>query len=171
MVTLRALLLLLVCSVPAAAQTLDVGGIDFRLGESFASAAGRLSVVYELQNLPGMTSGTSMGKIWWIRRKDADRTILGELHEKDGNVVGIKRNSNADTYQLSRDFVSYLREAQRAAGGGVACTTEPNFVGDENGRVATRLTGYTTTCGRYRVSYGVIWDQRAPHEDVSIAVW
>jgi hypothetical protein len=170
MLIVRALLMMLVCAVPAVAQTLDVGGFDVRLGESFAAAAGRLSVVYELQNLPGLSKFGTGGKVWWIRRKDADRTILGELDEKDGNIVGITRQSSGDAYQLSRDYVSYWREAQRAAGG-VDCTTEPDFVADPGGNVPTRLTGYTTTCGRYRVSYGVLWEQRSPHETLSISVW
>jgi hypothetical protein len=128
-----------------------------------------LSAVYELQNLPGAIRASTLGKIWLIRRKDGDRAVIGGLDEKDGKVVGITWDWSGDSYQLSRDFVSYWREAQRA--GGSACITSPDFVLDANTRQVSQVVSYTTTCGRYRVVHGVVWSQNVPHETLSISVW
>src|SRR5262245_36575722 len=129
--------------------TLEIGGFDLRLGESFEDTVQKLSAMYELENSWAWQSH-STSTIWWIRRRDPDRTIVGELHEDKGRVISLARYWSGDSLQLLRSFALYLEEAKRL--GGSLCATAPDWL------VAAgelHLRGYTTKCGRYRVEHGL----------------
>ncbi len=153
----------------AQGQALDVGGFEIRLRTSFDSTARRLSAVYELQYLEGGVRAATLGKIWWIRRRDADRTVLGTVDEKDGRVVGVTRDWTGSSDQLSAAFVAYWREAQRL--GGSDCVTTPDFVLANGAADITHITGYTTKCGRYRLQHSVVWPPYVHREGLKLSLW
>jgi hypothetical protein len=164
---MRVLTVCAACSSPIQAQMLEVGGFDIRLASSFDSTARRLSAVYELQSL-SVVSAVSGGKMWWIRRRDADRTILGSLWEKDGFVVGIDRKWTGGSDQIATAFVSFWTEARRL--GGSECVTTPEFVIANGGPDATHITSYSTKCGLYRVVHGLAWPAMRVGESLTLSL-
>ena len=165
---IRAIALIAMCSVSARGQGLDLGGFDLRLGASFDSTLRSLSAVYELQYLSGGVSAATLGKIWWVRRKDPERTIIGDLEEKDGKLVGITREWAGGSDQIASGFVALWREAQRL--GGSTCVTTPEFITATGSTEITHITSYTTKCGRYLIQHGVIWPPYVTRESLKLSV-
>lgn len=149
----RAVLVLFFGAATADGQTLDVGGFDLRIGESFDGAVRRLSSVYEVQYLGENIRSLEGAKMWFIKRRGATPIVIGRLNEMDGKLVRITRDWAGEHYELPRAFVRWLEEAERRSG--VGCTTFPDFTASVNGS-REQLTSYTTRCGRYELSHGIV---------------
>lgn len=162
-------LLVLLVATPASgsAQSLQVGGLEVRIGETFERALARLSPVYEMQHLE---TGSSVEELWWVRRRSPARDVIGLIRERNGMVSGITRDWSGDAYSLAHDFVRLLEEARRL-GGETECRTVPDYVQPASGKLV--LTGYTTTCGRYTVEHNIAWrigDAPLSRETLAISV-
>jgi hypothetical protein len=161
------LILCVIGAAPASAQVLPLGGFDVRLTSSFDSTARQLSAVYELQSLD-LVHSESRGKLWWVRRRDPGRTILGTLEEKDGRIVGIVRDWTGGTDQISGAFVSFWEEARRL--GGNDCVTTPSFLLPSGSNESAHLGSYSTKCGRFVIEHGMAWPAQRMQERLTLSL-
>ena len=158
---------ILLFAAPAigSAQSLQVGGIEVRIGEPVERVLARLSSVYEMQHLE---AGGSVEGLWWVRRRSPGREVIGTVRERSGAVSGVKRNWSGNAYSLAHEFIRLLEEARRL-GGQTDCRTTPDYVYPVGGQLV--LTGYSTTCGRYTVEHGISWrDGEEPLSRETLAI-
>src|SRR5437763_12723215 len=98
-----------------AAQALDIGGIELRLGQNISDALKALS--------PYQTSYSENGHIWVVtRRGEAPFVIVGTLAATDGKVTAItKVYPLSSEYDASPVYTEASKEVRRR--GGAACET------------------------------------------------
>ena len=128
-------------------QSLDIGGIEIRLGQSQESVLTQLGAVYRLQNMP--VSGDY--KWWSVYRKDASsgEIDVGSFWLKNGVVINIEKEWQFGPDKSPHDlFNTALADAKRL--GGKQCTFGLEEIDKQYG-----VTGYTTTCGRFQLAYQI----------------
>ena len=136
-----ALLFAVIRTSAAGAQSLEVGGIELRLGQDVPAALRSLaaySVAYDDQL-----------EMWFVKQTVAGRAqILGHLTAADGKLSLIRKafplSANDDVSLL---YTQAYREVRRL--GGDACTLSESLYSDG------RVRAITTACGRYEFSYSL----------------
>lgn len=139
MVTMLARFLL--CAAAASrlgGQSLDIGGIDVRLGQSLGTALSQVQAVYSVVHLPETAD-------WLVTEKSSNNPV-GSLTARDGLVVSV-----GSYYPIANDgedvvetYTLAMRAAQRR--GGKQCTTSP--IEYSSGR----FPEIRTFCGQYKLS-------------------
>ncbi|HKK09042.1 MAG TPA: hypothetical protein VKA44_09170 [Gemmatimonadota bacterium] len=141
---------LVVTSGSAAAQSLDIGGVEVHLGEAGTVALRQLRAAYNLQYVDG-------AKAWGVTRKNGpqDYTSLGMFSIDSGTVTWISKDYEIpDVQRLGNIFQQAVRDLR--ARGGKACFMWPNEM--TNGMIF----GASMKCGPYTL------DLNLPRESTAI---
>jgi hypothetical protein len=143
-------LLFLGLSTQSQAQTLDIGGIEIRLGQSTASALAALRTVYKVQYFDEMET-------WGVTRPDKPTYGIGSIRVRDGLVSSISKDYfDANGVSGFDQHFQALRDA--LARGGSSCMTK--IVEDAERK------GIITNCGRYLV----LWQTTAANSMLSLSI-
>ena len=121
----------------AHAQSLDIGGIELRIGQKVDEALRSLST-YEVQYF---------GNEWFVRQKVGDLYMaLGGIGATDKVISYINKsfdiNENEDAPKVYTRAANELRRL-----GGTTCTTHELVLND------SLIHGFETQCGPYKLTY------------------
>jgi hypothetical protein len=131
-------LVFLSAASPLGAQSLDIGGIEVRIGQPIELALSQLRVAYNLKYEDNV-------KRWFVSRQDGSVDVsLGQVGVADGIVNFIAKEYKIDVYRLDAVYTAAMHDTQRR--GGTTCTTFPS----ESENV---IHSIETVCGRYRLGF------------------
>ena len=127
---------------PLCAQSLDIGGIELRIGQPTEAVISQLRVAYILTYQDEV-------KRWLVSQQEGSLQVsLGQFDSRDGVVTFIAKDYHVrQPSDLAHIYTTGMRETQRR--GGSACTTVPLAWSDN-----VFLT-IETNCGRYKLSLGL----------------
>ena len=125
------------------AQSLNLGGVDVRVGEDATIAIARLSDTYNLQYQPGLHT-------WFVSRKNVRPTDtflwVASVTVGEGLVSSVNKYYDlGNASDLSTVYSTALRDAQRDQGG--PCLTSQVRASDQ------RIQAIKTICGHYELDF------------------
>ena len=130
----------------AVAQSLDIGGIEIRIGQDQESVLTQLGAVYRLQNV----QVNSESKSWSVYRRGAENEGIGSFWLTNGLIIAIEKRWEFAPNWPGRSsralFSNALAETKRI--GGARCEFRLEELGAEYG-----VFGFITSCGRYTLTY------------------
>ncbi len=128
----------------AYAESLAIGGIELHLGQKADEALHALSP-YQVQYL---NSGS-----WLVTQKTGDLyQVLGVISAKNNVVDFISKTFNMDKNEDAPEVYTRASKELRQLGGINCITSETEYTDD-------LIHGFTTQCGRYKLSYTMPWSQ------------
>ena len=123
------------------AQTLDVGGIEVRLGESGTTALGDLRTAYDVR----YEENIGMWSVFRKRAANDPFVLVGQLYIKGGIVSRIMKDYEvSDPYDLVDVYSTGMKYLQKR--GGSDCKSWPQEMTDN------RFWSVHTICGTYELT-------------------
>ena len=142
--------LALAASHSVLAQSLDIGGVELKLGQSSESALASLRAVYNVRYFDDL-------KLWSVARPEELRYEIGNLQARAGVVSAISKSyvSSDGSVEFAQHFQAIKDGRARANS---ECTTDLNE--------RPNYKSIVTACGRYLV----IYQGSAKYATVSLSV-
>jgi hypothetical protein len=140
----------------AEGQSLDIGGIQVRLGQNVADALRALSS-YQARY-------SEDAKLWLVtQRGESQYELLGMLSATEGRISGITKVYNlSNQYDSQRVYTQASRELHRL--GGNACETREVELADD------QIHSIETRCGLYRLTYSFASTYQADNVGAGISI-
>jgi hypothetical protein len=134
-------MILVASASPLGAQTLDIGGIELRLGESGTTALADLRSAYDVR----YEESIGMWSIFRKRVADDPYVFVGQVYIKAGVVSRIVKDYElTDQYDLVDVYSTAMKQVRKR--GGATCNTWPQEMTDG------RFWSIHTTCGSYELT-------------------
>lgn len=126
---------------PVNAQSLDVGGIELKLGQKVDDALRSLSN-YQVQYV---------GSSWFVSQETGNRSrFLGVIAATNNEISFIRKSFAIDGNESAVEVYSQASKELRTRGG-TACFTREAIFSDGV------INGFDTRCGKYELSYTMPW--------------